>query len=66
MKAAIATLAVLAATPALAHPGHYAESAGHSHWLAAGALALACLIAGAALWRGRRPRKTRKTAERQA
>jgi hypothetical protein len=59
MKAAIAMLAALLASPALAHPGHYAESAGHSHWLAAGALALAFIIVGAALWRGRRAKARR-------
>ena len=65
MKATVATLAMLAATPALAHPGHYAESAGHSHWLAAGALGLAFAVAGVALWRGRRAKKARRAAERQ-
>ena len=30
---------VVAAAPALAHPVHVAESAGHSHWLALAALA---------------------------
>ena len=66
MKAAIATVAILAATPALAHPGHYAESAGHSHWLAVGALALAFAIAGAALWRGRRAKAAKRAAEKNA
>ncbi len=64
MKAAIATLAALAATPALAHPGHYAEAGGHSHWLAAGAF----VIAGAALWRRRARAAGRapKSAEEKA
>ncbi len=66
MKAAFATLVVFAATPALAHTGHYAESAGHSHWLAAGALGLAFAIAGVAFWRGRRARMSREAAERRA
>ena len=39
-------LLVLAASPALAHPGHIAESAGHSHWLGLLALVLALLVAG--------------------
>lgn len=42
--------AALTASPALADPGHFAESHGHSHWLAAGALALAALIGVVALW----------------
>lgn len=65
MKTAIATLAILAATPALADPGHLAEARGHSHWYVLGALALALVIGGAALWRERRARKARK-AERRA
>ncbi len=32
------------ATPALAHTGHLAEEAGHSHWLALAALAAAIAI----------------------
>ncbi len=30
---------------AQAHPGHFAEVAGHGHWLAAGALAAAAALA---------------------
>ena len=66
MKAAAAVSAALLATPALADPGHYAESAGHSHWLAVGALGIAFVIAGVALWRGRRAKATRRAAERKA
>jgi hypothetical protein len=33
------------AAPAAAHPGHVAETAGHAHWLALGAIGLAALIA---------------------
>lgn len=43
MKKLAAILAALPAT-AMAHPGHYAETAGHTHWLAAGALGIAGLI----------------------
>ena len=39
------TAAVLAPVPAMAHPGHLGELAGHSHWLALGALAAAVAIA---------------------
>ena len=63
MKAAIATVATLLATPALADPGHFAASHGHSHGLAAGALALAAVIGAVALWKGR---KAKKAAERKA
>lgn len=65
MKTAIATLAALAASPALADPGHLAEARGHSHWVVLGALALALVIGAAALWRGRRARQARR-AERRA
>ncbi len=63
MKAAIATVAALLATPALADPGHFATSHGHSHWLAAGALALAAVIGAVALWKSR---KAKAAAERKA
>ncbi len=47
--------ALAASAPALAHPGHVAEQAGHSHWLAYGAAALAVVIGlGAALFVWRR------------
>jgi hydrogenase/urease accessory protein HupE len=47
MKATITTAiaTTLIASPAFAHPGHFAEAHGHDHWLAAGALALAGVIA---------------------
>jgi len=65
MKTTITLLAVLFATPALAHPGHFAESHGHNHWLAAGLLALAAVIGVVALWRARKGRTVKK-AERKA
>ena len=63
MKATLATIAILLASPALADPGHFAASHGHSHWLAAGALALAAVIGAVMLIKGR---KARKTPERKA
>ena len=47
-------LAVLLAGPALAHPGHLAEVAGHGHWLGAAALGAAIAIG---LWAGLKGRK---------
>lgn len=47
MKTAIFTLPVLFATPALAHPGHIADAAGHNHWLAGAAIGAAI---AAAIW----------------
>lgn len=47
-----AVLPLLAlAAPALAHPDHIAESAGHSHWLALAAVAAAVGIAAFGLAR---------------
>ncbi|MEM9043159.1 MAG: DUF6732 family protein [Pseudomonadota bacterium] len=40
-----ALILIFAATPAAAHPGHFAELAGHSHWIALGALAAAGALA---------------------
>ena len=50
MKIATTTLATLFATPALADPGHFIASHGHSHWIAAAALALAAVIGAVAFW----------------
>lgn len=45
-------IALLTPTLAPAHPGHLAEAAGHSHWVA-GALVGAAVVIGALAW-GRR------------
>ena len=67
MKAAIFTAAALLATPALADPGHFTASHGHSHWLAAGALGLAAVIGAVALWKSRAAKKAAVCiAERKA
>jgi hypothetical protein len=65
MKAAVFLATSLIAAPALADPGHFSSAHGHSHWLAAGALALATVIGGVALWRSRGTRAAKK-AERKA
>ena len=57
MKTIIATAAILIASPVLADPGHFAESHGHSHWVAAGALALSAVIGAVALWKTRSAKK---------
>jgi len=44
--------ALALSTPALAHTGHIGESAGHSHWLAIAALAVAGAVGWTALARG--------------
>lgn len=50
-RPALATLAALIFTtlslPALAHPGHVATEAGHSHWVAAALVAIALAVVAA-------------------
>lgn len=57
MRVIITLLLSLAAGPALAHIGHIGhigEAAGHSHWAAAGAIAIALGIAAIGARRGKR------------
>jgi hypothetical protein len=64
LKLAAATL-IASAAPALAHPGHLQEAAGHTHWIAVGALCFAGLIALTGLARSlrrRRPEANGRTA----
>jgi hypothetical protein len=65
MRFASPLLFMLLAAPALAHPGHLAESGGHTHWLALMAVATALVIGGVGLVRllARRGRASEK-AER--
>ena len=56
-----AALSLAFAAPALAHTGHVAEEAGHSHFLAIGSIAAAGLIAVVAVARYLRVRR-RKAA----
>ena len=46
MRQSLAAAATLVASPgsALAHPGHLQETAGHTHWVAVGALSFAGLV----------------------
>jgi len=54
MRNLICAAALVAGTPALAHPGHLSEVAGHGHWLGAAAIGAAIAIG---LWAGLRGRK---------
>ena len=47
MRALLATILIFHATAAAAHPGHWADLAGHDHWVAGAAIGLAGL---AAIW----------------
>lgn len=38
------TIASLLAGPALAHPGHLTEAAGHDHWIAGAAVGAAIVV----------------------
>ncbi|EFO33051.1 hypothetical protein TRICHSKD4_1674 [Roseibium sp. TrichSKD4] len=49
---AVSAAALLASSPAFAHAGHIGELAGHSHWIAMGALAGAAAIAAVVAARG--------------
>lgn len=51
MKPLLTVLLALVAGPALAHPTHIIDLAGHNHWLAAAAVAAA---AAAALWQAKK------------
>ncbi len=54
MRVIITLLLSLTAGPALAHIGHIGEAAGHSHWAAAGAIAIALGIAAIGARRGKK------------
>lgn len=56
-------LGALLPLPALAHPGHVEEQAGHSHWLALAAIGVA---AGIAVWQVARKRRARVEEARRA
>lgn len=47
MRGLLTVIFLFAGSSAFAHPGHWAEVAGHGHWIAGAAIALAGL---AALW----------------
>ena len=44
MRTTLIILAMLTPTLAAAHPGHLAELAGHSHWVAGAAIAAAAAL----------------------
>ncbi|MEM7238544.1 MAG: DUF6732 family protein [Pseudomonadota bacterium] len=45
MRVCLAVFMITTAGPAAAHPGHFADLAGHSHWIALGALVIAGVLA---------------------
>lgn len=56
-------VAVLAATPAAAHPGHLAEAFGHDHWVAGAAVGIAILLGLWGALKGGRDRDAGAEAE---
>ncbi len=47
MRIALSLILICAGSSAVAHPGHWADLAGHDHWVAGAAIGLAGL---AAIW----------------
>ncbi len=60
MRILMTVMLVLTASSAHAHPGHWADVAGHDHWVAGAAIGLAGL---AALWGALKGKKDREEAE---
>jgi len=60
MKTLISVILALLAAPALAHPTHIIEVAGHSHWIGLAAIAAA---AAAALWQAKKGREEKASQE---
>ena len=54
MRVALCLILMFAADAALAHVGHLGDLAGHDHWVAAGALGVAGLVAVWGLVKGRK------------
>ncbi len=64
MRFTVTLISLVAATsPALADAGHWAEVAGHDHWLAAAALAAALAAAAWAVLKGEKSEETAEKAE---
>jgi|GEM_PF-3202998 hypothetical protein len=63
MTRSLALIFTLFAAPALAHPGHIGEMAGHNHWLAGAASGAAVAIA---IWGAIMGRKEDETGQVEA
>ncbi len=61
--AVAAAAAMLAATPAAAHPGHVAEAFGHDHWVAGAAVGIAILLGLWGALKGGRDKNAEAEAE---
>ena len=59
MRAFLSLTLIFAGSAAVAHPGHWADVAGHDHWVAGAAIGLAGL---AAIWGALKGKKAEKDA----
>lgn len=64
MRIFLTLVLTLGATTASAHIGHFGDMAGHDHWVAAGALGVAGLVAVWGALKGKKPEE--KPPEPQA
>ena len=60
MRGLLTLTLIFAGNAAAAHPGHWADIAGHDHWVAGAAIALAGL---AAIWGAIKGKKAQEDAE---
>lgn len=60
MRGLLTLTLIFAGNAAAAHPGHWADIAGHDHWVAGAAIGLAGL---AAIWGALKGKKAQKEAE---
>lgn len=60
MRLLLTSILVTTGSAAAAHPGHWAEAAGHDHWAAGIAIGLAGL---AALWGAAKGKKEKENVE---
>lgn len=60
MRGALSILFIFIGSAAMAHPGHWADAAGHDHWVAGVAIGLAGL---AAIWGALKGKKEKDAAE---
>lgn len=59
MRGTLSLILMFSGTAAAAHPGHWADVAGHDHWVAGAAIGLAGL---AAIWGALKGKKAKEEA----
>lgn len=65
MRGSLTLLFIFAGSSALAHPGHWADAAGHDHWIAGAAIGLAGIAAIWGILKGKKDRETLAEAEEE-